>query len=63
MSAIEFKQAVKAASRILGFVQFAETRRASMRLSKRAALAMIRGYDGIIDAIWVDDEHSILLIG
>ena len=63
MTITEYRNAVKAARRILGFVQFSETRRGSMKLSKRAALAMVAHYDGDVDAIWVDDGHTILLVG
>ena len=61
----EYRQAVRQAQRVFGYVQITATRRQATRLSKTRALDLIRQVDGDseIGATWADDDHAFLLVG
>ena len=61
----EYRQAVKQARRVFGYVQISQTRRQAVRLSKVKALGLICQVDddNAIAAMWADDDHAFLLVG
>jgi len=65
MTKKEYRQAVKQAQRIFGYVQITAERRQAVRLSKVKALDLIRQVDddSEIGATWADDDHAFLLVG
>ena len=65
MNKPEYRQAVKQARRIFGYVQISQTRRQAVRLSKAKALGLICQVDddNAIAAMWADDDHAFLLVG
>ena len=65
MNLNEYRRAVRQAKRILAFVRISDKRRNSVRISRAKALALpvLVKEDEKIDAVWIDDEQTILLIG
>ena len=65
MTQAEYRQAVKRAQRVFGYIQIAVKERRPVRLSKTKALELLRRLpdDAQIDAEWADGDQAFLLVG
>ena len=65
MTKTEYRQAVREAQRVFGYIQIAVKERRPVRLSKAKALELLRRLpdDAQIDAMWASEYQEILLVG
>ena len=65
MTKTEYRQAVRKAQRVLGFIQITDSRQRGFRLSKAKALTLIQTVpdDEPINAKWMSEDQEFLVVG